>query len=63
MDNCEDLIPEYVNFILRHMVDSEDLLLNISELLMSEFIAAETDSRRTLVRFEAKFEEHDFSYL
>ena len=30
---------------------------------MSEFIAAETDSRRTLVRFEAKFGEHDFAYL
>ena len=32
-------------------------------VLMSEFIAVETDSRRSVVRFEAKFGEHDFSYL
>ena len=30
MDDCEDIIPEYPNFV-RGIVDSEALLLNISQ--------------------------------
>jgi molecular chaperone HtpG len=56
MDNCKELLPEYLRFV-RGVVDSEDLPLNVSREMLQKNALMERMSKALVSRILGKFKE------